>query len=403
MDRVRFGISIALHVGGVGIVLAVGLGQAKAQTVDVLGIHPVDGDAEIARDLTGAIKHAASQHRPWTVNEREISLAQMTLAHGCDEPNADCLTRIAQTLQSELLIYGSLARSAAAPSDLTIELHLFSASQGAIVRSVTDRIPRARSDVDDLREPVRRYIAQLAGVSGPTVLRIRANVPDAPVSVDGRAVGTTDAQGDLTTEVTPGAHSVEVVAEGYEPHRGTVTARAGTETPFPVNLVRASGEDGEDEPDSDGAALGPIDDTDETDGGGSVSVPGVIATVVGVGLLGGWVYSLARIQAIPEDADFKNYLGGVPMGTDACTSARNNVAPNNMATVDLNRVRDLCDEADTVEVTAWVFGVSGAVALGVGVVLLAAGAAGDEDESTDLSVAPYFDADGGGLAARVGF
>ena len=182
------------------VTLCSGPALAEAQTnVVVLGLSPIDGDAEVARNLTGALKHAASQNPDWRVSEREVSLAQMSIAHGCQVPNASCLAEIAETLTTQALIYGTVGRSSTGDQyDYTVELRLFNAQTGAIEHTLTDRIPRGRSDIDDMRPVVMRYINELAGATPPGTLRIQVNVPDAPVMVDGQALGSTDAGGALT-------------------------------------------------------------------------------------------------------------------------------------------------------------------------------------------------------------
>src|SRR5687768_10366687 len=94
--------------------LALALAPAVARADDsvvVLGITSMEGDDEIARNLTGALRHAASQVHGWQVSDSEVTLAQMSLAHGCgDTPDPDCLAQIASALASQRLVYGLLRR-----------------------------------------------------------------------------------------------------------------------------------------------------------------------------------------------------------------------------------------------------------------------------------------------------
>lgn len=353
----------------VGATLAPAL--ASAQTVVVLGIRSVEGDDEFARNLTGALRHAASQVQGWTVSEREVTLTQMALAHGCDEPDPTCLEQMAQTLTAERILYGDVRRTnAGATYDFSVNLHLFNAEIHQIENTVTDTIPGIRRDIDDLREPARRYVAALSGAPRSGTLRVTVNVPGAEVFVDGQSVGTADADGRLVVaDVQAGSRSVRVVATGHQSFTSTVSVEAYGEASFEAELQS---------------------------GGGGPSAPFPTELVVGTGLLvvaaalaAGMIGSWVQINDMQNDMDFQalradagvylasnsnaprdvcaligptsSHRGGVLMGADAATQ---------------NRLDAVCREAPTWEALQFVFGIGAAAAAGVGAYFLVSALSG---------------------------
>ena len=69
-------------------------------TVVLLGLRSVEGDDEFANQLTAALREQAAKLGTWEVSDRNVSLAQMSLAYGCEELDAACLTEIAVGLQA---------------------------------------------------------------------------------------------------------------------------------------------------------------------------------------------------------------------------------------------------------------------------------------------------------------
>lgn len=366
-------------------VLAPSVARADA-TVIVLGLTSVEGDDEYARSLTGAIRNEASRVPGWQVSDREVTLAQMSLAHGCgDVPDVDCLRQIATTLNAQRLLYGTVRRE---EGGFHLTLSLFDAESGQIERSIEDSLSGRFTDIDDLREPARGVVAQLSGpVTG--ALRIDSNTPNATVSVDGAVAGTTDAEGAFEMSAIPvGEHAVEVTAEGMEPWTGRVTISRGTEMTLDAELAERTGGD--------------------TGGGGGPSInwAGIALIAAGALSFGVTIYSWARIEAIESDSQFQAYRMGWPdpPPSDVCASAAAG-AMNASTTVDPGAVADLCSEASTLEVLQYVFLGVAVAAVGTGTVFLITGigGGGGESESPSVSLLPSFGPDGGRLTARVRF
>ncbi len=373
------------------------MAQQSEERVSVLGIESAEGDLEFVRNLTGALRHAASQMPGWSVLDQDVSFEQMALAHGCEQPDAACLGLIAQTLEVDRILYGEVRRSSTSANyNFVVSIHIFTTSSGEISRSLSDTVPRVRSDIDQLRERVRRYVSELAGVGQSGTLRVTVEAEGAEVLVDGESRGAVTS-GSIALEVPAGRHRVEVVAPGRERFRGTVTVVSGDTAELEVELSHSDGDDDDD--DDDGAA--PID---EGGSGGSISVPGVV--LLGAALVSGGLvlYSWARLQSIDTNPTFQRYRGFVPEPQDACVTASDslNFDPS-VSPADLADVNDLCGEADTLEILQYVF-MGTAVATGaIGTYLIVDGLQEEDDSVPTVSLHPSFGTNHGYVEATVRF
>ncbi len=354
---------------------------ASAQSVVVLGISSVEGDDEFARNLTGALRHAASQVDGWTLSDREVTLSQMALAHGCDEqPDETCMAQIARSLEAQRVVYGEVRRTGGEESfDFSLNLHIFNAESGRIEHSIPDRIPGVRRDIDDLREPARRWMAALTGAPRVGTLRITVNVPGAQVFVDDQPVGTADSEGLLVVEgVQAGNRSVRVVAAGHQNFSSTVSIEPYAEARFEAEL-------------HEGAGGG---------GGGGVSgdlVAGISLLVVAAALAGGWIGSWVQLNNLSSDPDFEQYRLDAsrfvvetgrstdPTTFNVCSLAQSNVMEERLlvqngmtgARADVaTRANTVCNQADVYEILQYVFAGAAALAGGLGIYFVAAGASG---------------------------
>ena len=270
---------------------AIPLVAAADDTVIVLGVRSMEGDDDFALSVTGALRHGAAQVPGWDVSEREVSLAQMALAHGCDDPDVACMQQIADTLGVERVVYGTVRRtSTEADFNYTITLYMFNARAGEIEGSMTDQIPRSQSDIDQFRARVEGYIAQLSGTERGGTLRVTTNVSGAEVYVDDQLVGTASADGQLTIDVASGPRRVEVRADGYSTFRGTVTVAAGAGAEIEANLVEGSGVSG--------------------GGGADINWAGVGLLAVGAAAAVWTIYSWLAIQSANNDEAFDEYQQG---------------------------------------------------------------------------------------------
>ncbi|MBX3269632.1 MAG: PEGA domain-containing protein [Sandaracinaceae bacterium] len=324
---------------------------AGAQSVMVLGIRSVEGDDDFTRNLTGAIRNAASQVEGWQVSDREVTFVQMALVHDCDNPNPTCLGSIAESLGAERVIYGEVRRtSARSDFDFSINLHLFNAAQGGIEHSVSDTIPSVHQDIDDLRVPARRWIRSLQGAPRAGTLIVRVNVPGAEVSIDGRQVGVVDANGALR---------IDDVEAGHRQVRVTATDHAAFASSVSVPAYGEATLEGELQLGSDGG------------GGGGVSpelVAGSALLVAAAGFAVVWAYSGVTVLGHTNSTEW------------AAIRAEYMESTQNLCSTGVtNRAAEICSEAATLEVMQFVFMGLTVLAGGLGLYFVVAGATASDD------------------------
>ncbi|MDQ3032398.1 MAG: PEGA domain-containing protein [Myxococcota bacterium] len=398
MRKTAPAISIVRVLGSLAIVactLAPAVARADA-SVMVLGITSPEGDDEFARNLTGAIRHEASQVDGWQVSDREVTLSQMSLAHGCaDTPDAACLRQIATTLNAQRVVYGTVRRDSA--RDFQVTLSLFDAETGQIERSVEETLPGARTDIDDLRAPARTLVARLSGPQTGS-LSVASNAPGATVRVDGDVAGTTDGDGNFEMPAIPvGPHRVQVSAEGREDWSGDVTIARGTDMTLDAELPEGAGDPG-------GGGGGP-----------SINWAGIALIAGGAAAFGVTIYTWSRLQAINDDPQYSGYLAAFeqtydPDG-DGRTTGPDRASCQSAASGDTlggsvgpgvpGAVAGLCSEGDTLEVLQYVFLGVAIAAAGAGALLMILDG-GDEGEP-EVTLTPSFGPNGGTLGARVRF
>lgn len=352
---------------------------ASAQSVIVLGIRSVEGDDEFARNLTGALRHAASQVEGWSVSDREVTLAQMALAHGCDEPDPVCLSQMAETLTAERILYGDVRRTnPGATYDFSLYLHLYNAETQQIESTATDTIAGVRRDIDDLREPARRYLAALSGAPRAGSLRVAVNVPGAEIFIDDESAGTADENGALIIANVPaGSRRVRVVAPGHQTFGSTVSVEAYGEASFHADLQR-----------TESGGEFPVD-----------IVTGAALLVVAAGLAAAWIGSWAHLKyGLERETEYQAYRRAAfrrdgPDG-DICQSANSaNPATTDSATV--RRTAQICNEAPTWEALEFAFGIGAGVVAGIGTYFLVNGIMGGSSDDTEqaLQLTPSFGLD----------
>jgi TolB-like protein len=366
-------------------------------SVMVLGITSMEGDDEFANSLTGAIRHEASQVGEWQVSGREVTLAQMSLAHGCsDTPDVACLRQIATTLNAQRLVYGVVRRDSS--QDFHVTLSLYDAETGTIERTVEETLPGSRTDIDDVREPARRMVAQISGPQTGS-LSIASNTPGATVRVDGEVAGTTDAEGNFAMPQIPvGEHAIELRADGHEPWTGQVSIARGTEMTLDAQLMEGTG------------------DTGGGGGGPSINWAGIALIAGGAAAFGVSIYAWARLDAINSDPEYDGYLqsfqrvydpdmgGAAPADRmNNCDAAgRGDMLAGMVSAAQVSTVSGLCSEGNTLEILQYVF-LGVAVAAGAtGIVLMVLDSGSGETEP-QVTLTPSFGPDGGSIGARIRF
>lgn len=341
------------------ITIGVALPQSAAadSSVIVLGVRSLDGDDELARSLSTALRKGAGTVSGWGVSERDVSLAQMSLAHGCDDPDARCMADIAQTLKVDRLIYGTML-AASKPGKVELSLFNFDAVTGAVETSLKETIDTNLKGAA-LNALMRRFANQLAGNSASGSLEVKASAPGAKVMVDGRQVGILDAEGSLTVaEVAAGTHTVSI--EGPDGrYEEEVSISAGQRTTIDAAVIDASPT-----PSSEVGADRLIATPGGRDAQRTKRVRNTGWAMLGVAVAGAaatagvWL----KIRALDNDSDLVRYRNAFdPPGTgtggvsDVCAEARN--GSRTELTADdpglIDRVIKVCDDAEFWQGMQW--------------------------------------------------
>ena len=364
-------------------------GIASAQNVIVLGIRSLEGDDEFARNLTGALSHAASQVEGWSISDREVTLSQMALVHGCDDPNPTCLRSIAEGLSVSHVIYGDISRSSSGGDyEFSLSLHHYNNETGHIDPPIAATVSRLRTDIDDLREPARRWILRLSGAPQMGALVVRVNVPGAAVALDGEPVGVVDSDGLLRLpEVSAGSHRVQITADEHATFSSTVSVTAFGEASLEAELERRTG-----------------------GGGGGVPLELVVGSalmVVAAGAAAMWIYGGVTVADFNGSGLSPDRIPGDPSVTATWGDVRNNY-PTGEQACDMRSSdpeRGYCRDASTAEILEFV-GLGVTIAAGaLGLYFLIAGLSGDDDsgEAATLEFVPSVGPQHGYLGARLRF
>ena len=279
---------------------------------------------------------------------------------------------IADSLEVDRIIYGDVRRTSARDDyDFSLNLHLFDAGSDEIERSIVDTIPGIRRDIDDLREPARRYVAALSGAPRLGSLRVSVNVPGAEVFIDGESVGVADENGELTVEnVEAGSRNVRIAADGFRGFRSSLSVEAYAEADFQAQLEES-------------AERGGISRRDlELGLGGTL-------TGIGGALAVAWIASWAYLRFVWETqergtrSDWQDAVNSFPPPSEG--GPENICEPGDVEprSIDRQTLDELCSELDTLEALPFVFGISAAVVGGVGLYFLISALTGeDEEEAT---------------------
>lgn len=104
--------------------------ESETETpVIVLGIRSVEGDDSAAQTVSRTLRALAANRAGWVESDRDVTLAQMMLAHGCyDVVDRTCASQIGASFQPDhrgILVFGQMRRQGAGLDQVRIELVLF--------------------------------------------------------------------------------------------------------------------------------------------------------------------------------------------------------------------------------------------------------------------------------------
>ncbi len=359
---------------------------AADSTVVVLGVRSLDGDDDQAREISAALRQGARKIEGYRVSDRDVSLAQMSLAHGCDEPDARCMADIAGTLKVDRLIYGTTAR---AGSEVQLALFNFDAVSGQVESSLEQKLPADRLSGSALGPSALQLVQRLAGKRKVGSLRIVGDSPGAEVSLDGAPVGQLNTRGELLlSDLTAGKHNI-TVHDPIEERVRDVPVMVGENATATLRVVLKPAQAPlVIEPASAFAGMqGPEDKPPSS----LKKILGWTSIGLAVGLTGATIYSWARLGNINDDPHLANYRAQFPPSvSDVCLEAEaGNLAKTQPSAAGLeSKARSLCDEADTLEVLQYVFLGSAIAFGGLGTYLLVT--APKRRPSTTVSLRPSY-------------
>lgn len=195
-------------------------------------------DTLVAENLTAVLRRAVEEDRSVRHSGRESTLAQMSLAFGCeDQRDAGCLQQIGQELQSQRLLSGAITRTARSGDwAFRVEVWLFDVESGHELSTASAQFGRSRSDIDDLRDVARGLVRHLLGGETGRV-EVRTGIDGARVHVDGELAGETSDGRLVLEDVEVGDHHLEIDADGYDAYETTVTVHAGETARVRTRLV----------------------------------------------------------------------------------------------------------------------------------------------------------------------
>lgn len=210
--------------------------QSTAHSVSVAVLTFDSDDAEEQADaLTGALRSRVRASQGWSLVETSQSLGMLTAALRCSgKPMPpDCAQRIGEQIKSERYIFGYVTKGPQ-NGQVTAEVHLYQKNKPeAVVReSYADNLKDQNDDT--LRKLAQHMLDRLAG-SALGALVVRMGTENGEVVVDGEKHIPLQ-NGVARLELSPGGHSVEVVAGGQPAQKRNVLVTAGKETIVEVTL-----------------------------------------------------------------------------------------------------------------------------------------------------------------------
>lgn len=394
---------VGIRTAVLGAVFATVFGFSSVATADtsatVLGVRSLEGDDSFANGLSAALRGEAAKIPGWQVSDRAVSVTQMGLAYGCEEPDVKCLTEIAAGIGTDLLVYGTVRRTGVGERfNFMVILSLFNRQMLAIENTVVEAAVRPDLEDDALSAVAAQLIDKLVGTrrsarTGSILLQV--NLMQASVRLDGKPAGVT-VDGELTVkEVASGKHQLDVVQTGYQPFRREVAVPEAGQVAVRGTLVPI-----ESQLQGDGKV--------PSAGESHTSLSWLGFTLIGVSAVSvaGMAVSWAVIKDVDDNKDFQAYrqqVGENANGTDSSDVCEQADKDN------VGHITKLCRRASLFETLQYVF-LGTAIAGGIaGTYILISEASRPEKaqpaapEGAKLTLWPTFSANAGQITAQVTF
>jgi hypothetical protein len=215
-----------------------GAAQAASRSIVVLTLESEDAEDQ-ADAFSGAFRSRVRTAPKWTLNDAATSLSLLTAALKCPaKPDPACLQKIGDQVKVDHFFWGVMTKSP--PNQVTAEVHLWTRGKPEHVTTETFS-DNLRDQNDDLLRRIAGKVFERLTTGSTTSgeLMVRAGEVDGTLFIDGMPQGQVE-HGNVTVEVNPGSHVVEVKADGYEPMRQTLVIRSGAELVLDLRPVRAT-------------------------------------------------------------------------------------------------------------------------------------------------------------------
>jgi hypothetical protein len=222
----------------------------------------------------------------------ELNMNDLLLAVGCEEPNAECLGGLADFVEGDRIVFGTIQQS----EDVTLfTVRMFDFAESRFIRETVDQT--VQGDEAAVKAAIPAIVEGFVyGDTGVLTVNV-AGADNAEIFFDGEKVGVAP----MTLENLPlGEHAVAVKTRDGEEKTEKILLRNGqTET-----LDFSFGE-------------GMADSGGGESSGGASTLPGWVA--VGVGVLGAGlgVYGLLQESSVQSDLDAKCAAGN--SGGNVCS------------------------------------------------------------------------------------
>ncbi|MEE2789637.1 MAG: PEGA domain-containing protein [Myxococcota bacterium] len=179
-------------------------------TVAVL---PVEGErlSQEAKRITEELR-AAARVNPAFRDHGSVGfrLPEVQMSFDCFEASPDCMARVGETMNADLLIWGQISQTATA---IRVQLSAVNVKLGNLYHEATFYFPDSQS-VDEQAFGVTRAFLDRRPfmIAQKFSLRLETRPPGAEVTLDGNIKGKTP----ITLRVDEGRHRIHLTLSGYE-------------------------------------------------------------------------------------------------------------------------------------------------------------------------------------------
>lgn len=275
-------------------------GEPGRNTLPIHVVAVASGDAEDQADaLTKALRGAVRTAPGWSLGPGDFSLEVLTLANKCaDPPDGTCQTRIADQLQADRFIWGTLSKKGGAVRGT---LHLWVRGKGTadVPLDYTANLTEANDEA--LVKFAESAVEKLTGGLPKGKVHVHtANVPG-QVHVDGQPIMALNG-GNANLLVVVGSHTISVKAPGFFDAQTQVVAKV---VGPPIDVV---------------LTLVPTQFAPEPTNWKKVGAYAAVGAGVVAGIAG--LVSSLQVNGIMNDPQYKAFRMAQPASPDRCLDAQ---------------------------------------------------------------------------------